>query len=315
MGLMAPQVFEVIREKVVAARAFEAVYLSGMGEPTLNPHLVSFVRALTPHFWVSLTTNAALLDAERAVALRDAGLDALYVSFSGHEADLYERMMGGLHFERANRHVREIVHAAGGQMGVFANVSVTPLTRPHLPEIRQHLQDLGVQHVVFALCHNRGGFLPDCDICDTPLPPSGQGRCDVFRDTLYVAWDGRVLSCCHDLRGEGQVGDLLQEGLIPILARKQRILEEGVRFPMCARCNDMYRFGEDPTPDRRPLSEWVYLLAGEDRHAALLEVVKRQEARIEQLERQIAAYESGRLMRLANWLGRTRQRARELLGG
>ena len=315
MGIMTPEVFQVVREQIVPAGAFEAVYLSGMGEPTLNPHLVQFVQALTPHFWVSLTTNAAALDAEKAEGLCHAGLDALYVSFSGHDAALYERMMGGLQFERANQHVREIVHAAGQEMRVHANVSVTPLTRPHLAEIKRHLQRLGVQEIVFAMCHSRAGYLDDCTICDTPMPPGGEGRCDVFRETLYVAWDGRVLACCHDLAGEGQVGDLLQEEVGTILARKRRIVEEGVRFPMCARCNDMYRFAEDPTPDRRPLSDWIYLIAQEDRHAALMEVVKRQEAQIERLEGQIAAYERGRLIRLAHWFSRAKRRARGLLGG
>ena len=314
MGIMSPQVFETVSGKIVSARAFEAVYLSGMGEPTLNPYLVRFVATLTLHFWVSLTTNAAALNAEKAEALRDAGLDAVYISFGGHTAALYERMMGGLKFEKANQHVREIVRVAGQQVRVSANVSVTPLTRPYLAEIEHHLQDLGVHDTVFAMCHSRGGYLSDCAICDTPMPPLGQGRCDVFAETLYVAWDGQVLACCHDLAAEGRVGDLVQERLETILARKQRIVEEGVRFPMCARCNDMYRFVQDPTPDRRPLSEWVYLLAQEDRHAALVDVVRRQEARIDSLEAEIAAYERGYLLRFANWLRRAKQRLYSVLG-
>jgi hypothetical protein len=115
-----------------------------------------------------------------------------------------------------------------------------------------------------------------------------------------------VLACCHDLAGEGKVGDLVNEDLDVILERKRRIVREGVRFPMCKDCNDMYRFVDDPTPDGTPLSEWVYALyASEDeRTAKLTETIKQREARIQELEELVAAYEKGRFISLMRGLRR-----------
>ena len=100
------------------------------------------------------------------------------------------------------------------------------------------------------------------------------------------------------------MGDLLSDELNTILKRKQRIAREGVRFPMCKECNDMYRFGADPAPDGGSLSEWVYALcAGQSQaDSKLLQVIRQQEARIRELESIVAGYERGRFIRFTKWL-------------
>ncbi len=311
LGLMTWDAFETISGKLLASGEFEAVAFSGMGEPTLNPLLPRFVSAFADKLAVSLTTNASTLSPERIEALLGAGLDSVYVSFSGHDAGLYERMMGGLDFDRASQRIRDLARIAAGRARVSANVSVTPLTRPHLAQIKAHLESLGIQEMLFAMCHNRGGYLGDPCICDTPLPPAGAGRCDIFADTLYLAWNGDVLACCHDLEGMGRIGNLAEEQLDTILSKKERMVGEGVRFPMCATCNDMYRFASDPTPDRRPLSEWVYTLASGEREDELLRVIQTQEKRIDELESRLATYERNYVVRLARWVERVVGRWRE----
>ena len=142
------------------------------------------------------------------------------------------------------------------------------------------------------------------------MPSIGQGRCDIFADTLFVAWNGQVLACCHDLEGKGRVGDLVTENLGDVLDRKRRVIRQGLWFPMCENCNDMYRFVQDSTPDGRPLSEWVYLLSGGEGQttALLVDTIVRLEARIQELESLIARYERGRFIRFASWLHSVKQK-------
>ena len=311
LGVMDREVFDALAAKLLASDAFDAVAFSGMGEPTLNPHLPHFVRTLSQRMPVSLTTNVSRLKREQIEALLDAGLDSVYASFSGHTPELYRQMMGGLDFYQASETVRELVRLAKGRARVSANVSVTPLTRPHVAAIRAHLESLGVEEPLFAMCHNRAGYLPDLCICNTPMPPAGEGRCDIFDNTLFVAWNGDVLACCHDLEGKGRLGNLVTDDLAEIMEKKRRIVQEGVRFEMCAECNDMYRFERDPTPDRRPLSEWVYMLAGEDKESAWAGGVQKQEAVISELEARLAAYERNLAVRLFRWLERVWERLRK----
>ena len=313
-GRMSWETFQTVSGKVLKRRDIGAVHFSGMGEPLLNPLLPRFVSRLSSRMETSVTTNAAALTKARAQALVDAGLTHFIVSFNGHTADLYGQMMGGLSLEKADTHIRDLMSLADGKAHVLANVSVAQHTRPHLPAIRAHLEELGITEIGFSMCHNRGGYLCDPSICDTPLAPVGKGRCDIFADTLFVAWDGKALACCHDLEGKGEIGDLVREDLETILAKRRCISQQGVRFPMCKDCNDMYRYANDPTPDGRPLSEWVYSLYASDASAdaKLMEIIRQQERRINELDEWIRGYEQGRFMRLAGWV---RGIARRVRGG
>jgi hypothetical protein len=305
---MSWETFQLVVDKLLTYGIPELVNFSGMGEPTINPLLPDFVAHLSENVpAVQITTNAFHLSDKLVTDLVDAGLKRVFVSFNGHTDILYEKMMGGLSFECARRNVESLIHLAEGKIEVLANVSVTEINKDYLPDIRRFIHSLGVQEVIFAQCHNRGGYFPNRSVCATPMPPTSEGRCDVFKNTLFVAWDGRVLSCCHDLEGKAAVGDLTQDHLELIMDRKQDILREGVHFSMCKDCNDFYRFIDDPTPEGSSLSEWIYALyANEDgRTANLIETIVRREAYIRELEQIVKGYENGKCIRTLNWLRKT----------
>jgi sulfatase maturation enzyme AslB (radical SAM superfamily) len=304
MGKMSWDVFQTVADKILSHKPLKAVSFSGIGEPTLNPLLPRFVEYLSGQVSIALTTNAATLTERKARELIDAGLDKVLLSVNGHDQELYSLMMGGLSLEKVSRQVQRFVDMSAGKVQVLANVSVSRQTEAHLADIRRHLGTLGVHEVVFSQCHSRGGHLKAPSVCNTPPPPSGNGRCDVFASTLFVAWNGQVLACCHDLAAEGVIGNLLANDLATILERRRRITERGVSFSICRGCNDMYRFVDDALPGDTPLSEWLYALYTEKdpRAAALQEEIRKKEQRIRELEALVAAYEGGRFMRFMRWL-------------
>jgi len=310
LGTMTWDTYRIVVDKALSVPGYQAVYFSGMGEPTLNPLLSRFIAHISDRVPTAVTTNGSVLDSAGIADLIGAGLSQVIVSYTGHTPELYRLMSGGLDLERVDACIRELVQQGKGRLRVSANVSVTRQNREHLAEIRAHLEKLGVDDIVFALCHNRGGYLDDPQVCDTPPPPADIGRCDIFAETLFVAWNGLVLACCHDLEGAGQVGDLVQEDITVIKARRRMIAEAGVRFKMCARCNDMYRFGSDETPDKGPLSEWVYRLYDglQGAEARLVDVIWAQQRRIQELEAAVAGYERGRFIRFSRWLHQTWRR-------
>jgi len=305
MGSMSWEVFEAIAAQIVACHHFDLVNFSGMGEPTLNPFLPRFISYFSSQGIPSqITTNLSTLTQSSVQSLLDAGLTQIVFSFNGHTSELYAQMTGGQSLSVATETIRYLVSL--GCIRLAVNVSVTKQTQAYLDEIRAYLNDLGVQGIYFSLCHNRGGYLRDASVCATPLPPIGHDRCDIFADTLFIAWNGHVLACCHDLEAVGDMGDLSTTPIGAILEKKRQMILEGRLFPMCSQCNDLYRFENDPTPDRMPLSEWIYQLYSEknSQNSALISVIRRQETRIAELERLVAAYERGRFIRLANWLHR-----------
>ncbi len=298
---MSWETFQAVASQVVSSGRFDMVNFSGMGEPTLNPHLPQFIAYLTSqHIPARITTNLLTLNPDKIERLIQAGLEQVIFSLSGHTPELYAQMSGGHSLDEAVAQVKNLV-ALG--VPLVANVSVTRQTQAHLAEIRAFLHDLGVQDMFFSLCHSRGGYLQDLSICQTPLPLAGLSRCDIFSGTLFVAWDGHALACCHDLEALGDLGDLTVVSIEDVLEKKRRIMAGGRLFSMCAQCNDLYRFQNDPMP-QWPLSEWVYQIYSEQnpQQAALIQVIRDQEARIAQLENLVAAYERGRFMRFTRWL-------------
>lgn len=286
LGKMTWETYRTIMDKVFASERQVTVEYAGMGEPLLNPLVYRFIAYISDKAWTSLTTNASALTPQNIQRLIEAGLDRLTISFNGTDQASYELMMGGLDFARAENYLRTAVEMSRGQrMEVAANISVTKQLQPQLPAIRDYLTRVGVTTILFSQCHSRGANLNDPSICDTPLPPVwARARCDIFANTIFVAWDGDVLSCCHDLAGVNKLGNLATDDLPTILSQRQVVLARGVDFAICQRCNDMYRYMHAPTPDGSPLSEWIYALyANADEHT------QRLTNRIVELERQLAS--------------------------
>lgn len=259
MGKMDEETFNEVIRKVRAYSPHFSVEFAGMGEPLLNPLIYKFVEELSPDFPTTITTNASALTTRNAEKLIEAGLNYLTISFNGEDPVIYELMMGGLDFERATANLKKVVSLSqGSQLQVRANVSVTRQTQERLADIKNYLNQAGVDGIFFSKCHHRGGFLKGDVVCTTPMPQDEPYRCDIFDQTLFVAWTGEVLSCCHDLAGENIIGDLKTESVEEILTRKRKISADGVKFRICEHCNDLYRFMKDPTPDGRSIADWVY---------------------------------------------------------
>lgn len=107
-------------------------YLFGLGEPTLNPHLVDYVRELSEagaEVWFN--TNATLIEDAKAESLAAAGASRITVSIDGATAETYEKIRRGATFESVLRGIRALV-AAGirvdlSMVAMASNVDEIPL--------------------------------------------------------------------------------------------------------------------------------------------------------------------------------------------
>ena len=253
--------FQSIFNKIKDGTDKFSIEFSGMGEPLLNPLIYDFIKAVAEKGEATLTTNAAALTPKNIQRLLDAGLKQLAVSFNGADKAVYELMMGGLNFEQAKKNLKlavEMSKDSGTEVG--ANVCITRQTQEHLGKIVDYLRKTGINKIYLAKCHNRGGFLKGDLVCQTPAPTFDVKRCDVFSNTMFVAWTGDVLSCCHDLAGANTIGSLKSEEIETIQHRKTKIVADGIHFDICRKCNDLQRFMEDKTPDGSPLYDWIYNL-------------------------------------------------------
>jgi len=87
-------------------------YLFGLGEPTLNPHLIDYIRELSAAgVEVAFNTNATLIDEAKAEEIARAGPKRVTVSIDGARAETYEAIRVGATFERVMRGIRALIAA------------------------------------------------------------------------------------------------------------------------------------------------------------------------------------------------------------
>jgi MoaA/NifB/PqqE/SkfB family radical SAM enzyme len=87
-------------------------YLFGLGEPTLNKHLVDYIRELASlgvDVWFN--TNATLIDEEKAEQIALAGAEKITVSIDGATASTYETIRRGAKFAAVVRGIRALADA------------------------------------------------------------------------------------------------------------------------------------------------------------------------------------------------------------
>ncbi len=211
-----------------------AVLLSGFGEPTLHPDLPGIVRALRARLrtLIGVVTNGAELNPRLAGALLDAGLDFFHVSVVAATAVTARRIAPGLDFAATERNLEDLLARTAGRTPVAVNFVVTPDNRDQKADVERIWRERGACAVYASPMHNRGGFLPTESVIDSP-----RRDCWIYRHTLFVAWNGAVLACCHDLAGGVDYGNLARDDLAQLDARRAARLVYTFADAMCRRCD------------------------------------------------------------------------------
>ena len=89
----------------------------------------------------------------------------------------------------------------------------------------------------FNYCHNRGGFLHDSALTGQHGQSSSH-FCGIIARHNFIAWDGRILSCCHDLHAENVLGHVSDVDFLDLALRKTPVIDAGPKYRICGSCND-----------------------------------------------------------------------------
>ncbi len=249
-GRMDDDVYETIVAQI-AGRGVERTSLFLMNEPLLDPALADRTRSLkarVPDTDAVIYTNGLLLDADRARALADAGLDEIDVSVLGFTPDVYRRVMNADY-----RRVRDNLIAVGrlanaGTLGAL-RLRVVAL---ELPGVRDGLaafeRDTGLT-VDFQPVTNRAGNVSFDGLDDVAdgAPATPFRACQRPFVKAYVLYNGDVVLCNCDWRRTTILGNVREESLESIwngerLARIRRahVARRPEPSSLCAGCDYPY---------------------------------------------------------------------------
>jgi MoaA/NifB/PqqE/SkfB family radical SAM enzyme len=159
--------FEVFTRILDEFAGLEHLHLQGLGEPTMHPRFFDMVE-YAAHRGIRVTTNSnmTLVNARRAERLVHSGLDTLHASIDAADAETFERIRPGAHFDRVLDNVRGVVsaRALSGLSRPELHI-VTVLMRQNLdglPALVRLASDLGADELfVQQLAHDFSeGALP-----------------------------------------------------------------------------------------------------------------------------------------------------------
>ncbi|GAB5449588.1 radical SAM/SPASM domain-containing protein [Gymnodinialimonas sp.] len=212
----------------------------GMGEnllrkPLLFRALENLERFSDGAVTTTLVTNGARLTPDLLENDAFRRLDGIQVSITGMDPDKYEEVYGLKHAPVVEN-ITAMAKAMPGKVYIRSIEFDREEDRQEHARFVAYWSDRGVE-VTSRPLHSRGGHLDD------PRAYRGAYRqfkgCGIFNLITFISSDGKVLSCCHDVRSEHVVGDCRTTPLKEIIAEKQKLQAGDFKgYEICTKCTD-----------------------------------------------------------------------------
>lgn len=240
-GLMSDTLYRKIMDEAATIPQIDQICITGLGEPTLDPHLVErvrYARLKKPGAFIDLFTNGVHMTPARFIAVRDAGITCINFSLNAVDAEQHEAQMGLKgKFDLVCKNIDyAIAHAAPARIEVRAVCSGwTEAEGYEFYRRWGHRAHGGTGQLIME-----GNWAGDNRTVRMFQPNES---CFRALGQIYVLWDGRVSTCCFDPTGDQVFGDLAKQTIREIynspkyLAfREAHDREEADQYAICARC-------------------------------------------------------------------------------
>ncbi len=216
------------------------VILCGMGESLMHPRCPEWIGRIRREVGVrvSVVTNALLLKDSIIEKLAQAGITVIVTSVPGIDKETYTRYIP-LDFDRVLGNIERSHARLPGRVHINAIIpDDSPLTHE---QVLQFWGARGIPVMSINHCHNRGGFLHDEGLTGRHGASSSH-YCGIIARHNFIAWDGRILSCCHDLHAENVLGHVSDDAdFLDLALAKTQVVDAGPTYRICKSCNDCER--------------------------------------------------------------------------
>lgn len=235
------------------------IWLHFNGEPLLHPHFPKIIRILKKNgIRTRFSTNATLLNEESSLKLMKAGLDYIVFSVDGYTKKTYEKIRKGASFEKVENNILNFLKIKKEQ-GFKTKTQIQIIKmKENKYEIKPFIQKwkkTDINYInVKSFCSRAWRARKISEFTELPgLEKKIKNRfpCFYLWETLIILWNGEVISCCQDLRGELKVGDVKNENLLQIwnspklVDLRKRQLNGDFSMTPCNQCPDWKGFPQN----------------------------------------------------------------------
>ena len=233
------------------------------GEPLMHNRLGEFIRYAKEHTRsrVQISTNAALLNSEKAIELLDSGLDRINIDIDGFTKDTFEKVRKNLDFDRVVENTERFIELKKRlNKNIFITVSIINMdeTSGEIVEFKRYWKPrvdrvLDVEYNTWTgSVENRNESINNSKRFNCP--------CKMLWDQMVILQDGKVALCCLDYDGKVIVGDMKNESILNIWngkilnnLRQKQIELKFDEISTCRACNQ-YIYMEG--------TQWQYMWGG-----------------------------------------------------
>ena len=298
--------FSALATDLASMNSVEAVILSGMGDPFVNPDIYRMIEVSKRHGWhVTVLTNALLADAERALA---SGVDMMLISVNGVSAQSYVAFHPNLTAHDFSRlqSLLDVFASAGKR---FKHVQVINHdTAPEVPEMVRFAARYNAAHITYKLASlghgtescaitdeqrarlteewipealteaERLGIETNLDVFARQVEAGGLATAPIKQIGCFMGWtyarvtvEGKILFCCST---EVEVGDLAhgkfsEQWFGASWNETRERLMQGHYFAACAQCGKLNQNVKIGRKVREKLGEPIYLARTGRVHSAV----------------------------------------------
>ena len=241
LGVMKPETFTRIVKECKKFR-IQNVAFCGLGEPLLNKHIFNYIKLLKQEIngiKISMVTNGVLLTAEIVQKLIIAGIDSISISLQALDPVLYSTLMPGLDYNQVIKNIHEAIAIAPPRLRIAVNFTSHKMNQHELETFKNYWRRYA--QIRLNNMHTRGGYVNDERLMEPVTKNIITTRCKIFEGINFIAYDGRILSCCHDAQGDNVMGDVHINTFDEIRKNKLQIIREFKWFPICSGCTDILR--------------------------------------------------------------------------
>jgi MoaA/NifB/PqqE/SkfB family radical SAM enzyme len=189
---------------------------------------------------VIIFTNGALLMADKAGELVDAGLDEIKISFDGATKEEFERIRVPLKFDTVVTNIRELVRIRNLKKSPL-KIKIACCSTSDKSETMRLLENC-VDKFAFGKVHNWTDHETDCVVKSGIRKP-----CSRVWYTFTVLSSGKVALCCLDYEGKVDIGDVNLTSISDIWKSEPyktiRLLHKTARqdeIPICRSCTKSF---------------------------------------------------------------------------
>lgn len=248
-GIIKPELAKRILEEAYSLGTREVGFYQ-TGEPLLDPNLeeyISFAKKLG-YDYVYITTNGALLTAERAEKVVNAGIDSIKFSINASNSRDYFLIHGKDDFDKVMENLIYLDTLRGEdrqKFSLYISYVATRYTTAEKDDFT-HKYKKYVDDIVFANCVNHGGNMAN-EIAKylaikSDVASPGEIICTMIFNRLHVTYEGYLTMCCVDFQNYLVVADLNKERLKDAwnnsfaCSLRTRHLQQNLKGTMCFNC-------------------------------------------------------------------------------